>query len=75
VFKPGQNVSALTDLYHDPQKSVQIDSSNFYAKLPHVVGASDGAETRYILIKLSGGDIHARPVTLQELRNNFRAEV
>lgn len=66
---------ALTDLYHDPENSIRIDSSNFYAKLSHVVGASEGEETRYILIKLSGGDIHARPVTLQELRNNFQAKI
>ena len=45
-FKPGVNVTALASLYFDPTKSHAIDQRNFYAKMPHVIGASNGEETK-----------------------------
>ena len=35
----------------------------------HVVGASKGVETQYVIVKYSAGEIHGQPITHQEYRN------
>jgi hypothetical protein len=54
------------------QKCKQIGTSGTYwALVDHIVGASEGELTQYVLIKVSGGLSHPRPVSVGELRQNF----
>jgi hypothetical protein len=50
------------------------DALNYWKKLNYVVGASDGKTTEYIIIKRYCCTVHARPVTAEELRQNFKVK-
>jgi hypothetical protein len=45
------------------------DVYRLWARFSFVVGASNGQETKYILIKRDCCYVHARPITKAELRN------
>jgi hypothetical protein len=81
-FKPGipDTPIQIAELYNNAEVTHSIPSnaddqvSNYWVEMQYVVGASAGKETRYVLIKYNAGRVHARPVTFQELRNNFGAD-
>ncbi len=46
----------------------QGDVRRFCRRFPFVVGASNGEETDYVYVEWgSGGDVHGRPITRDEL--------
>ena len=57
-----------------PAGSDPDDVAVYWIKMPYRVGASDGVETKYILIKRDSGEVHARPVSPRELRQNFKVK-
>lgn len=41
----------------------------YFMDTRHIIGASDGAETSLLYVEhLSGGEVHGRPITVDELR-------
>jgi hypothetical protein len=80
VFKPGTPYTPkqFADLYKSatpiPVNTNPDEVSKFWKKFDFKVGASDGKETKYILIKRNCCKLHARPISKQELRDNYKVK-
>ncbi len=58
-----------------PAGSAPDDVGLYWVKMNYDVGASNGIETPFILIKRDGGKVHARPISMHELRHTFKVQV
>ncbi len=63
--------------FHLDPRYVQIDEcETYYFDYGEIVGASNGRETQYVLIKWGArGQVHGRPITAAELKNQYRVTV
>ena len=82
IFKPGLPMTPdqMAMLYLEeeittiPGDRDPDDVATYWIKMPYDVGASDAVVTPYLLIKRDSGEVHARPVSLHELRQNFKVK-
>lgn len=76
-----------TDISPTPdQIAVQLENANpilrppnevtrYWRKFEDYIGASDGEETKYVLIKHDCCYVHAYPITPQQLKQKFKVDV
>jgi hypothetical protein len=78
-FKPGlpHDEAYYASLYLDDESypipaDIDPDEAGFFwRKMSHIVGASRGVQTKYIMIKVDRFGTHVRPISRHELINVF----
>jgi len=83
IFMPGLPLTRdeMAMLYVDvniktiPPDRDPDDVATYWIEMPYDVGASNGVVTRYILIKRDSNEVHARPISEHELRQNFKVKL
>lgn len=68
----GTNVEALERFVWANGTPVNSSKDWKVYKFDHVVGASDGKETKYMRVEYSGGTIHGHPITEAEYKKHTK---
>lgn len=67
-YKPGIDIEALERMVWEKGTPVTNGKIRKYMEFDDIIGASAGAETKYMRVEMSGGTIHGHPITESEYK-------